>query len=196
MTPLCELAKKYGTDKGGKHYQAGDTCHEYTPIYWSLFHDEMENVERVLEVGVAHGCSLRMWEEFFPNATIVGLDHNRECLRHTAGRVSVRFAEQGDDKSLESAVAKDDQFDLIVDDGSHELYHQIHTMLTFLPYLSKNGLYVIEDLTYDCKPELVTEHIPKEYAWAVVPCEYGLGKARCECGCGGPEQLVIITREP
>lgn len=38
MTPLCELARKYKTDKGGAHAEYPfETCHNYTPTYYDLF---------------------------------------------------------------------------------------------------------------------------------------------------------------
>ena len=197
LTSLCELARKYGTDKGGKHYIAGDTCHEYTPIYDRLFSGRRESVTSVLEIGVANGCSLRMWEEYFPNAFIIGLDHNPDCLRHTLGRVIVISADQGNPGSLLDALAlwdsyREELFDLIVDDGSHQLGHQISSMQTLLPFLKKDGYYVIEDLEYDCKPELVYDHTPKGFFPILYSCEPGLGKAMCECGCGEPETLLAF----
>ena len=193
MTLLCELAKKHGTDKGGKHYIAGDTCHEYTPIYDRLFGDRRWSVTRVLEIGVNYGCSMRMWEEYFPNAVIIGLDHNPDCLRHTAGRVLVVSGDQGNEQSLLAAVGNE-QFDLIVDDGSHQLDHQIASMRVLLPSLKKDGYYVIEDLQYDCKPELVYDHTPVGFLPVLYRCEPGLGKAMCECGCGEPETLLVFRR--
>ena len=80
MTPLCGLALKYGTDKGGNHLLAGETCHQYTPTYYKLLEPYRYNIKSVLEIGVNYGPSLRMWRDFFPNAHIIGLDSNAECL--------------------------------------------------------------------------------------------------------------------
>src|SRR5438067_9360832 len=80
LTELCVLARKYGTDKGGWHMLAGDTCHNYTPTYHHMFGTRRLSVRNVLEIGVNYGPSLRMWEEYFPNADIYGLDSNTACL--------------------------------------------------------------------------------------------------------------------
>lgn len=37
-------------------------------------------------------------------------------------------------------------FDLIIDDGSHQVEHQILTANTFMPLLGPRGIYVIEDI--------------------------------------------------
>lgn len=198
-TPLCDLAKKHETDKGGRHYRYGggdsDTCHEYTPIYWDLLHEKKDAVKHVLEIGVNAGSSLRMWKEFFPNADIVGFDCRREVL-FTEDRIQCIAADQGSVESLVVAMGQINpdkpSFDMIIDDGSHETHHQIISMQTLLPFLAKDGIYVIEDLNVDCKPEIVGQHVPDGYVWEAIEAPGGIGKAICGCGCGGPERLVVI----
>lgn len=154
MTPLCELARKYETDKGGQHYRYGggdsDTCHEYTPVYHQLFEYKRDAVRSVLEIGIHQGCSLRMWKEYFPNAQIVGIDSNAECMKHSDDRIICLMADQNSPASLYAALAHlmpdIPKFDLIVDDGSHEREHQITSLQTLLPFLANYGVYVIEDL--------------------------------------------------
>lgn len=199
MTPLCHLAKKHETDKGGRHYRYGggdsDTCHEYTPIYWDLLANKQLDVKHVLEIGVNAGSSLRMWAEFFPNAEIVGFDCEPRTMFST-DRIVTFLADQGSPESLAVAmghVGPDKPlFDLIIDDGSHETQHQIISMQTLLPFLADDGVYVVEDLQIDCKPEIVGQHVPSGYTWEAIPAPGGIGKAICGCGCGGPENLLVI----
>lgn len=208
MTILCELADKHQTDKGGRSTTyggvPGDTCHNYTPAYHAMFGDRRESVRRVLEVGVNAGSSLRMWEEYFPNAKIVGLDIRREVL-FTAGRVECHYADQSSRNSLLAAVAAagGGPFDLIIDDGSHEDAHQIVTAETLMPLLATGGAFVIEDIDIDCRPQLLAEriHAPAGFAWRPVECGVGIGKARCRPGCefcGGTagETLIVFERQP
>jgi hypothetical protein len=208
MTILCELADQHQTDKGGRSTTyggvPGDTCHNYTPAYHAMFGDRRDSVRRVLEVGVNAGSSLRMWEEYFPNAKIVGLDIRREVL-FTAGRVECHYADQGSRQSLLAAVAAagGGPFDLIIDDGSHEDAHQIVTAETLMPLLAPGGSFVIEDIDIDCRPELLADriHAPAEFAWRPVACGVGIGKARCRPGCefcGGTagETLIVFERRP
>lgn len=196
MTPLCDMARKWHTDKGGRHLVAGETCHEYTPIYWDLLKDRRNTVTNVLEIGVKYGCSLRMWREFFPNAQIIGLDSNAASL-YQEDRIHCFAADQGLAGSLLQAMARcgAGPFDLIVDDGSHETHHQVLTMSTLLPFLAPDGIYVIEDVQIDCHPELLGRWVPQQYRWEAITCEIGLGKAHCpcpECDGKGPEQLVVV----
>jgi hypothetical protein len=208
MTLLCELADKHQTDKGGRSTTyggvAGDTCHNYTPSYDAMFGSRRNTVRRVLEVGVNAGCSLRMWEEYFPSATIVGLDIRREVL-FTAGRIQCHYADQGSGVSLLAAVeaAGGGPFDLIIDDGSHEDWHQIVTAETLLPFVAPSGAFVIEDIEIDCRPELLAARIqmPPGFAWRPVACGVGIGKARCHpacrfCGGASGETLIVFERLP
>jgi hypothetical protein len=199
MTPLCELAKKYGTDKGGEHLIAGDTCHRYTEAYWEMFKDRREDIYNVLEIGVNYGCSLRMWRDFFPNAQIIGIDSNEECMRDYGERIRCFVADQYNESDLRYVMNQldDIDLDLIVDDGSHEPAHQIFSAQVLLPFLAPDGDYVIEDIYPDCQPQLIGNPIVQNmpttgWMWNPVPTGHGLGKAHCGCGCGTGEQLVVI----
>lgn len=202
LTPLCLLAKKHETDKGGRHYRYGggdgDTCHEYTPIYWDLFHDKIQTVRAVLEIGINAGSSLRMWEEFFPLADIIGMDCRQETLIHE-GRIHSYITDQSNPEALHVSLlnAGIPRYDLIIDDGSHETDHQITTVKALLPWLAPDGVMVVEDLQIDCHPEIVGQHVPAGYVWEAIKAPDGIGKAHCpcsECGGTGPEQLLVIRR--
>lgn len=208
MTPLCELARKNQTDKGGCHLVYGgsptDTCHNYTPAYHAMLGDRRQSVRRVLEVGVNAGCSLRMWEEYFPAAEVIGLDLDPSTL-FRAGRIRCYQADQGVRQSLQAAVAAagGGPFDLIVDDGSHHPMHQVITAETLLPLVARGGVYVIEDLEVDCRPDLLAGLIrqPQGMAWRAVDCGHGIGsKAACRplcrwCGGTAGEQLLVYEWE-
>lgn len=153
MTPLCEMARKHETDKGGEHYRYGggdsDTCHAYTPVYHALFAEDRLDVRHVLEIGINAGSSLRMWKEYFPNAQIVGLDSDARCLVHNEDRIRCIGADQGSPESLCVAMGQLGEappFDMIIDDGSHFRDHQITSMKTLLPFLAPWGYYIVEDL--------------------------------------------------
>jgi hypothetical protein len=200
MTPLCYLARHYKTDKGGNHLEAGDTVHRYTPAYYEMFKDRRESVFNVLEIGVNYGCSLRMWRDFFPWALVAGLDSNESCLFEEE-RIRCFAADQYNESDLLGVMKqlRNPKFDLIIDDGSHEPAHQIFSAQVLLPYLAADGVYVIEDIYPDCKPELIGAPIMNGLrghepflTWNPIPTGRGLGKAHCGCGCGTGEQLVVI----
>jgi hypothetical protein len=192
MTPLCELGMKHGTDKVG--------WHNYTPVYYDLLKDR--KVKALVEIGVGFelvvvqnqgrpyraGASLFMWEEFFPDALIIGLDHDLRAMC-TSGRVLTLLADQSDPKSLRAALCTTLQhidvaaYDVIIDDGSHVPEHQIISMLTLLPYLAEDGIYIIEDV-YFCSPEFILEQVP----WGFV------GRRVEAPGPNPPGFLLVIER--
>jgi hypothetical protein len=200
LTPLCYLARKHETDKGGRHYRYGggdsDTCHEYTPVYWDLMSGQKDQVKAILEIGVNAGSSLRMWEEFFPNAQIIGIDCRPEVL-FNEGRIRCFLADQNNPMQLRLVLQKAGikEYDMIIDDGSHELGHQIVSMDTLLPFVKDGGFYVVEDMYDDCHPEVLGKHVAPGYQWAGVPTDMGIGKAHCpcpECGGTGVERLLVV----
>lgn len=147
---LNELAKKWGTDKA-------DCYHNYAQFYEKAL--ASRKVTRLLEIGIGSadvmthvegykaGASLRMWEEYFPEAEIVGLDNNREIL-FDEGHIKCYWTDQANLIALlmtRSWIGGG--FDVIIDDGCHDPGPQIQTATAFLPLLSPGGIYVIEDVT-------------------------------------------------
>lgn len=207
LTPLCELARRHQTDKGGWHLMYGgcssDTCHNYTPAYYRMFAGRENKVVNVLEIGVNAGSSLRMWEDHFPNASIVGLDIDARCL-FDEGRIRCYAADQNNKKSLLDALRFDGSigYDLIVDDGSHIIEHQVTSAKALLPFVYVGGYYVIEDIGPDCQPKIITDQIetPDGFSLEFVNVGVGVGKAHCDPGCQNchghhGETLIVYHRE-
>lgn len=151
LTPLCKIAEKYGTDKCPQIF------HDYTPVYYELF-KYPEGVRKVLEVGIGNpskmkhinekyslGASLKMWREFFPNAQIYGIDHDKDTIfqdeRITTYHLNSYKTNHVD--WLFSQIGGD--IDLVVDDGNHEIVAQVKTAKNILPHLKKGAIYVCED---------------------------------------------------
>jgi demethylmacrocin O-methyltransferase len=138
MTPLCELAKKYGTDK----YEP----HRYTEIYYELLAPRKDSIKRLVEIGIRSGASLRMWRDFFPNAEIIGIDRNEKYL-FSEPRITCYQASQAKPAKLGQLCTKiGGNFDIIIDDGSHVPDKQISAFGAMLPYLRLAGIYFIEDI--------------------------------------------------
>lgn len=92
------------------------------------------------------GNSLQMWEEFFPNAEVYGIDIDPECKKLESGRKNISIGDQSDEVFLKGVVSDaGGYFDIIIDDGSHVPLHQLSSFNYLFPYLSQHGIYVIED---------------------------------------------------
>jgi hypothetical protein len=154
-TLLCKLAEKYGSDKCPR------ISHSYTPLYHQLFEGIRDEVRTVLEIGVGNvplmapivgssyspGASLRMWRDYFENARIIGCDIRPEVLFEEV-RIETFLVDQSKRESLLDLVQQIgvNQFDFIIDDGSHIEKHMINSFQTLWPYVQKGGTYIIEDI--------------------------------------------------
>jgi len=135
--PLEELGAKYLPTKRN---------HNYLPYYWMHFRDIRSEVRNVLEIGVQTDRSIRMWEAFFPNATIYGLDIDPACERLAGGRCKIFIGDQSDRAVLNRVVeGAGGFFDIVIDDGSHRVEHQLASFDQLFPALSDHGIYVVED---------------------------------------------------
>ena len=101
----------------------------------------------VVEVGVRHGGSLRLWKHYFgPSANIVGVDINPHCKALEEERVAVFIGDQADRTFLRELAARLPRIDILIDDGGHMMAQQIHTFEELFPYITPNGIYLCEDL--------------------------------------------------
>ena len=135
--PLEQLGAKYLPTK---------RLHNYLPYYWMHFRDIRTEVGKVLEIGVQTDRSIRMWEEFFPNATIYGLDIDPACEQLAGGRCEIFIGDQSDHSVLRRVVDRaGGHFDIVIDDGSHRVEHQLASFDYLFPTLSDHGIYAVED---------------------------------------------------
>lgn len=142
---LSELAKLYGTDKGPAE-------HNYTPLYDDKFWLHRYDALTLLELGIYRGASLRMWRDYFPNASIIGLDRNKSINGNLddIDVVTVQ-GDQADPNLIDSVGSCYGQFHIIIDDASHISSKTIKSFELLWPHLAPGGIYVIEDLqtSYD-----------------------------------------------
>lgn len=142
MNQLTFLGNKFKTDKVDQHHTFNGIT--YTDIYYDLLKDMVNDSFYFLEIGVRDGESLRMWSEFFPNATIVGCDINPDCKVFERDNIKVEIGSQGDSYFLNYLVNKYKQFAVILDDGSHINDLTIASFDFLRNYVT--CCYIIEDL--------------------------------------------------
>lgn len=135
MDDLTTLALQHGTDKWG--------WHTYTPLYYDLLHDRRSDIRHLLELGILHGASLTMWRDFFPHAHIHGADISPPP--HDLGpRISMHKVDLANFRTYGALIER--QYDLIIDDASHQPEHQLLSLSLLWPTLTAKGYYIIEDV--------------------------------------------------
>ncbi len=119
----------------------------YFPIYEKHFGPWVNRSLVFYEIGVYKGGSLQMWKKYFgPGVKIVGIDIKEKCKKYEEEQISVRIGDQSDHKFLAQLVDEFGPPDLVLDDGSHQMHHITGTFEFLYPLVSKNGVYMVEDL--------------------------------------------------
>ena len=140
MRSLDKIAKAKGTDKSSELHNYCEKYEKYLPF------NRLEPLT-FLEIGVLDGESLATWREYYPNATIIGIDINPDCKKYEdiENRVFVEIGSQDDPAFLKEVVDKWGPFDIILDDGSHMNHHVIFSFEHLFSSIKPSGVYVVED---------------------------------------------------
>lgn len=143
---LDQIALKYRTDKSSKY-------HNYTPVYEQYFKDYRNKDFTLLELGLGdknslntEGESLLIWQEYFPNAQIIGIDNDINKLYHDK-RIYTHLCDQTDVETLKFIFRMYSKPFIIIDDASHIQSNTIASFEGLFPLLQSGGIYCIEDTT-------------------------------------------------
>lgn len=142
-TDLCRLGKKYGTDKAG--------VHGLTVLYSLLFQKWRYKEDlNLLEIGIRNGASIKMWRDWFVNGNIFCVDIRKSATESVWGldRVHAETLDAGSPEQWEVFFKKYNniQFDIIIDDGSHDPKEQWEAFNFLKERLKPTGFYIAEDL--------------------------------------------------
>lgn len=172
---IDELAIKHNTDKSSLD-------HQYTQHYQKYFDKYIKSPNKILELGIYSttavpqidtcGASLRTWSEYYPNATIYGLDLVDHTVldRHYKNIKTIccncEIRTSSDFQNYENTFLKNihttmeggkigldhvintfgSGYDIIIDDGPHTMAGQQIFLGFMFKHLKSGGLFVIEDL--------------------------------------------------
>jgi hypothetical protein len=149
---LTKLGHVFGTDKVDETHTRNGRA--YTDVYERYLRPWRRRRFTMLELGVFRGDSLRMWDAFFPRATVVGLDLEQSAAE-LAPEFDVAVGSQADPEILDDVLRRHPDVRLVVDDASHITSLTIASFRYLFPRLSRGSLYIMEDLapnTYEDWP--------------------------------------------
>jgi 23S rRNA U2552 (ribose-2'-O)-methylase RlmE/FtsJ len=131
----------FGSDIGCN--DKGST-HSYIESYEKLL-EPYRNGCNLLEIGLALGDSIKLWDEYLENSKILGVDISVVFdLKKTKNEVAIVEADATKLDFLN--LIKDTMFDVIIDDGSHMEKDQVNTFNMLKGKMNKGGIYIIEDI--------------------------------------------------
>ena len=148
-----------------------NTTHSYLPTYQKIFANKKETAKHILEIGIGCGgnCgggSIKLWHDYFQNATIYALDiipfdlvwdqiknNDRISIYHSSDAYEEKFFNN-------NFLNKGIKFDIMIDDGPHSLESMLIFIKLYSKLLANNGILVIEDIqSIDWIP-ILTNQVP------------------------------------
>jgi cephalosporin hydroxylase len=129
-----------------------NSVHSYLKIYESLFERFRNNNINIIEVGTSNGGSIALWNNYFKNANIYGVDiiHNKLMIDEIKNKANITLFNSTDAYDInfvtENFINKNIKFDILIDDGPHTLQSMKDFIKLYLPLIKDNGIFVIEDI--------------------------------------------------
>lgn len=129
-----------------------DTTHSYLNLYHILLSYKRLTAKNILEIGIYYGGSIKLWADYFTNATIYALDimpieyvwdelkNKNNIILHTS---TDAYDEEYFNYTL---LQKNIKFDMILDDGPHTLESMKIFIKLYSQLLTDDGILIIEDV--------------------------------------------------
>ena len=154
LNTLDELFHHYGSDKANIFKLNKKTGHGFSNFYEKNFYKYKNKKINILEIGSYAGGSAAAFVKYFPNAKIFCFDINISNFKYKSKNIHVFGIDMNNEKKtneiLKSIFSKYnfEDFDLIIDDGSHNLSDILNGLKFYFKYVNSNGIYIIEDFKH------------------------------------------------
>ena len=129
-----------------------NTTHSYLPLYDALLKSKKDTAKNVLEVGIYSGGSIKLWHDYFPNATVHAVDvqsihgvfdqlkNNKRIVLHTSTDA------YNIDLFTRNFINTGIKCDFMLDDGPHTLESQKQFIRLYSRIMTDDGILIIEDV--------------------------------------------------
>ncbi|MFI3156757.1 MAG: hypothetical protein QX199_11435 [Methylococcaceae bacterium] len=145
---LDNIGKKFGTDKSSE-------LHDYLRHYEELLRGFSGKPFTLVELGVGPtnnmGKSLLTWHEYFPKATVVGVDIRADAIEVQKEGILIEIGDCGNEEFLDYIGRKYTPH-VVIDDASHKWSHQILSFEHLFPHIQQGGIFIVEDLETSFTP--------------------------------------------
>ena len=161
---LDNLFIKFNADKASKFLLNNKefSGHNYSPFYEKFLYRFKNKKElKILEIGSLRGSATASFYYYFNNPQIFCADINPFQIQVFSKNIRKFFVDTQSEASLINLGKYiKEEFDIIIDDGSHNIKDQIISISILFKNLKKNGLYIIEDASqYLASQNLNTDNL-------------------------------------
>ncbi len=147
--------------------------HNYLDLYESLLNKKKSSAQNVLEIGIGdfnekNGGSIKLWRDYFTNATIYGLDilDKTRVLDELLSDNRVKLYTSVDAYDSEffknNILDKNVKFDFLLDDGPHTLDSIVKFVKLYSQVISDDGILIIEDIQKMEYTDNLMKEVPEE----------------------------------
>jgi len=145
-----------------------NTQHSYLETYEKILNDKHLSCRNVLEIGIQSGGSMKLWNDYFVNANIYGIDidENPHFLNEFK-RVNCLKMNAYSQESIDYFSNKNIKFDLIIDDGPHTLESMTYFIKNYIQLLSFDGIMIVEDIQDIQWCDIFRTYIPNGYTYEI-----------------------------
>jgi hypothetical protein len=201
LTELYQtLADQHGSKTGEMVFTFSDkgSMHSYVEFYERYFEPRRDKAS-LLEIGMMTGGSMHLWQRYFKDYNLVGVDISpgwnqaREFQSEVEAdpNITLLFEINSRNKQLPDAV-KSQKFDFVIDDGDHSVLAQIDTFENYWPLVADQGTYFIEDVVGVTQAEALKKFLA-EYSVThqqrlTIEHYQGLKNGRAD------DQIIAVTR--
>tara|TARA_Y100001958_G_C21174811_1_gene505867 strand:+ start:346 stop:1089 length:744 start_codon:yes stop_codon:yes gene_type:complete len=151
---LDELFHHYGSDKAEIFKHTNQTGHGFSKLYEEKL-DKFKNKKiNILEIGSYSGASAAAFAKYFKNLNIFCFDVNISNFIYKAKNIHVFGIDIKNEKKINKLLQsifhqyKFKEFDIIIDDGSHNLKDLLIGLKLFFKFVKYQGIYIIEDFKH------------------------------------------------
>jgi cephalosporin hydroxylase len=130
--------------------------HSYIDLYNRLLFNIKDTALNVLEIGIGNwndsvnGASILLWLKYFKQSNIYAIDiiSQKYMINDIKNndRIKIFSETNAYDNTFVNKNLSSIKFDMILDDGSHRLEHQLEFIKLYSPLLADNGILIIEDV--------------------------------------------------
>ena len=138
---LDNLFHFYGSDKANIFKKNGEKGHGYSSFYEKKLKNFKNKKINILEIGSYAGSSAAAFVKYFPKSNVFCFDINISNFEYKSKNIHVFGIDINNKKKVKknleiiSNLHKVESFDIIIDDGSHNLSDILNGINVFLNFL-------------------------------------------------------------